>query len=275
MLNSNNPDKTEFQDPVSINVGGQVYTTTLSTLTRFQDSMLGAMFRGKLPLLKDRKGNFFIDRDGKVFRHILNYLRSSSLDLPRDFSEMQLLKREADFYQIRPLLEELAQHESGFLQAAGRSAVLTADVSCQARTLHFNLKRGPENFELFSCTVQIYTANVFCTSRAAVELLCRSFSYQTPEGAVPPQAEEGQPNCLRLQWTPRPAEMPVELFNKQGYRRLTVAPVPSTESTVVQDARSFVERMLQLALAEGFRVDSVFPDSSDILNCVSLRFVRY
>ncbi|XP_041094297.1 BTB/POZ domain-containing protein KCTD21-like [Polyodon spathula] len=271
----NNPDKTEFRDPISLNVGGQVYTTTLSTLTRFEDSMLGAMFRGNLPLLRDRKGNYVIDRDGKVFRHILNYLRSSSLDLPQDFNEMQLLKREADFYQIGPLLDELGRHECGLRQAAGRSAVLTVDVHCQARTLHFNLKKSPENYELFSCTVQVCTANVFCTSRAVVELLCSRFSYQTPEGAVAPQAEEGQPNYLRLQWTPRPAEMPVELFNKHGYRQLTAAQLPSTESNSVQDARGFVAWMLQLALAEGFRVDSVFPDSADILNCGSLRCVRY
>ncbi len=116
MLNLNSPDdnsnRNSLQDPVSLNVGGEFYTTTLDTLTRCRDSMLGAMFTGQMPVLRDSRGNVFIDRDGKVFRYILNYLRSSSLDLPDGFSELALLQREADFFQIRPLLEEIRRYEA-------------------------------------------------------------------------------------------------------------------------------------------------------------------
>lgn len=116
MLNLNSSDensnRSSLQDPVSLNVGGEIYTTTLDTLTRCQDSMLGAMFTGQIPVLRDSRGNVFIDRDGKVFRYILNYLRSSALDLPDGFSELALLRREVDFFQIRPLLEELCRYEA-------------------------------------------------------------------------------------------------------------------------------------------------------------------
>lgn len=116
MLNLNSPDnnsnRNSLQDPVSLNVGGEIYTTTLDTLTRCRDSMLGAMFTGQIPVLRDNRGNIFIDRDGKVFRYILNYLRSSSLDLPDSFSELALLQREADFFQIHPLLEEIRRYEA-------------------------------------------------------------------------------------------------------------------------------------------------------------------
>lgn len=116
MLNLNSPNdnsnRNSLRDPVSLNVGGEIYTTTLDTLTRCRDSMLGAMFTGQIPVLRDLRGNVFIDRDGKVFRYILNYLRSSSLDLPDGFSELALLRREADFFQIRPLLEEIHQYEA-------------------------------------------------------------------------------------------------------------------------------------------------------------------
>ncbi|XP_056448013.1 BTB/POZ domain-containing protein KCTD6 isoform X1 [Gadus chalcogrammus] len=91
--------------PVTLNVGGHLYTTTLSTLQRYPDSMLGAMFRGDFPTTKDSKGNYFIDRDGTLFRYILNFLRTSELTLPSDFSEKDLLRKEADFYQIEPLIE--------------------------------------------------------------------------------------------------------------------------------------------------------------------------
>lgn len=133
MLNLNSPDgnSKSLQDPVSLNVGGEIYTTTLDTLTRCRDSMLGAMFTGQIPTLRDRRGNIFIDRDGKVFRYILNYLRSSSLDLPDGFSELALLRREADFFQIRPLLEEIRRCEASAplgLRGGPLGAMLTVDI---------------------------------------------------------------------------------------------------------------------------------------------------
>lgn len=92
-------------DPVTLNVGGHLYTTSLSTLTRYPDSMLGAMFRGDFPSARDSHGHFFIDRDGPLFRYILNFLRTSELTLPMDFKEIDLLRKEADFYQIEPLIQ--------------------------------------------------------------------------------------------------------------------------------------------------------------------------
>lgn len=90
--------------PVTLNVGGHLYTTTMSTLQRYPDSMLGGMFRGDLPTTRDAQGNYFIDRDGTLFRYILNFLRTSELILPVNFTEMDLLRKEADFYQIEPLI---------------------------------------------------------------------------------------------------------------------------------------------------------------------------
>ncbi|KAG5835865.1 BTB/POZ domain-containing protein KCTD6a isoform X1 [Anguilla anguilla] len=92
-------------DPVTLNVGGHLYTTSLSTLQRYPDSMLGAMFRGDFPSARDAQGNYFIDRDGPLFRYILNFLRTSELTLPYDFKETDLLRKEADFYQIEPLIQ--------------------------------------------------------------------------------------------------------------------------------------------------------------------------
>ncbi|XP_054642172.1 BTB/POZ domain-containing protein KCTD6 isoform X3 [Dunckerocampus dactyliophorus] len=94
--------------PVTLNVGGHLYTTSLSTLQRYPDSMLGAMFRGDFPTTRDSQGNYFIDRDGTLFRYILNFLRTSELTLPVDFTETDLLRKEADFYQIEPLIHCLS-----------------------------------------------------------------------------------------------------------------------------------------------------------------------
>jgi hypothetical protein len=70
---------------ITINVGGLVYTTYLATLTRFQDTMIATMFAGKHTMCFDEKGNYFVDRDGELFRHILNFLRN-----PEEFEPPKL-----------------------------------------------------------------------------------------------------------------------------------------------------------------------------------------
>lgn len=97
-------------DMITLNVGGHIYVTTRTTLTKYPDSMLGAMFSGHFePAAKlGGDGNsFFIDRDGLMFRHVLNFLRSSVLCLPQDFKDMEALMVEADYYQITALTEAL------------------------------------------------------------------------------------------------------------------------------------------------------------------------
>ena len=68
---------------VNLNVVGRCFTTSLQTLTKDPDSMLTAMFSGKFEVKPSEDGAFFIDRDGKHFRFILNYLRTGELTLPK------------------------------------------------------------------------------------------------------------------------------------------------------------------------------------------------
>lgn len=53
------------------------------------------------------KQHYFIDRDGKTFRHILNYLRSSKLILPENFNEYEQLYEEAKYYDLHGLVHHL------------------------------------------------------------------------------------------------------------------------------------------------------------------------
>ena len=64
-----------FEKIVTLNVGGSRYTTTLSTLTKYPDSMLGAMFSGRHALVQQEDGSYFIDVDGEPFKYVLSYLR--------------------------------------------------------------------------------------------------------------------------------------------------------------------------------------------------------
>ncbi|XP_071798810.1 uncharacterized protein [Asterias amurensis] len=96
-----------MSDLVTLNVGGSLYTTTVSTLTCYPVSMLGRMFGGDLPTHRDNNGHYIIDGDGPIFRHVLNFLRRASLCLPHDFKEWDLLSAEAEFFQIKELIDEV------------------------------------------------------------------------------------------------------------------------------------------------------------------------
>ena len=91
-----------FESRIKLDVGGCTFTTTITTLTRFPDSMIGALFSGRHNLTTDESGYYFIDRDGTHFRHILNYLRC-----PEDFDvssisadHLKELKKEAVYYGL-------------------------------------------------------------------------------------------------------------------------------------------------------------------------------
>ncbi len=67
------------------------------------------MFSGKIPVRVDEDGYVFIDRDGKYFSNILNFLRNGSLEPPRDRSACYDLYKEAEFYQLRSMTDLLAE----------------------------------------------------------------------------------------------------------------------------------------------------------------------
>ena len=137
---------------ISLNIGGVIYTTTHSTLTKYRNSMLGKMFTGDLPSVQDSNGNYFIDRDGKLFRYILIFLRSSQLLLPDDFQELDLLAGEASFFHILPLIDALKAYR---MSTQASKQVIGLNVS---GTLYTVLKKhlesdyvGPgKNFKLLA-----------------------------------------------------------------------------------------------------------------------------
>ncbi|GAA6226207.1 uncharacterized protein LOC108896984 isoform X1 [Lates japonicus] len=99
---------TKTNAPVHIDVGGHMYTSSLATLTKYPESRIGRLFDGTEPIVLDSlKQHYFIDRDGHMFRYILNFLRTSKLLIPDDFKEYSLLYEEASFFQLAPLQAEL------------------------------------------------------------------------------------------------------------------------------------------------------------------------
>ena len=90
---------------VTLNVGGHIYTTTLYTVTQYSDSKLAKLFSAESQVPRDPKGNYFIDRDGALFKHVLNFLRTRKFNVPEDFQDFEQLEIEATFYGIKPFEE--------------------------------------------------------------------------------------------------------------------------------------------------------------------------
>ena len=89
---------------VKLNVGGSLHYTTIGTLTK-HDNMLRAMFSGRMEVLTDSEGWILIDRCGKHFGTILNFLRDGDVPLPDNRREVLELQAEAKYYCMEELSE--------------------------------------------------------------------------------------------------------------------------------------------------------------------------
>ncbi|KAG7264677.1 hypothetical protein CRUP_035336 [Coryphaenoides rupestris] len=127
---SSSTSSSSFPEIVELNVGGQMYTTRLETLTAVPDSLLWKTFSrvavSSAPRRADRDagGRFFFDRDGVLFRYILDYLRDQDLVLPDSFAERGRLRKEADFFQLRELSARLQGGPGGSSPCGGEVAVV-------------------------------------------------------------------------------------------------------------------------------------------------------
>jgi hypothetical protein len=103
-----NPSR--YTAPVHIDVGGTIFTSSLETLTRYPDSRLSKLFNGTIPIVLDTlKQHYFIDRDGKLFRYILNFMRYGTLALPDHFTELPALLEEARYFELTPLINAIEE----------------------------------------------------------------------------------------------------------------------------------------------------------------------
>ncbi|KAG8587547.1 hypothetical protein GDO81_005704 [Engystomops pustulosus] len=94
----------QLPEVVPLSVGGMCFTTRLSTLRRYEDTMLAAMFSGRHHIPTDAEGRYFIDRDGTYFGDILNFLRCGELPSQK---RIKMVYKEAQYYSIGPLLDLL------------------------------------------------------------------------------------------------------------------------------------------------------------------------
>ena len=102
-------DSDSSKAPIYLDVGGTVYKSSLATLTKYPDSRLAKMISESDScdriVFDETEGSYFLDRDGALFRFVLNFCRNSRLALPQNFQELDLLYEEALYFDIKPMIE--------------------------------------------------------------------------------------------------------------------------------------------------------------------------
>jgi hypothetical protein len=97
---------------IDLNVGGYKFTTSRETLCRVPGSLFEALLSGRhdFPARQNQDGAYFIDRDGKHFHHILNFLRVGGNvvnPLPLTPAEREELAVESDYYGLEGLVRAI------------------------------------------------------------------------------------------------------------------------------------------------------------------------
>ena len=103
---------TSVKGMVILNVGGDRYTTSVDTLTRHKDTFFTALLSKQWQLECDPKDNsIFIDRNGKLFTYILEYLRTDIVldDVMTNEILRQKLIIEAKYFCLHSLIDILTK----------------------------------------------------------------------------------------------------------------------------------------------------------------------
>jgi len=84
---------------VVFNVSGQRFETNMETITKFPRTMLGAMFGGSFVISADTNGEYFLDRDPRLFEVVLNWYRHGKIFQDPSI-DPDALREECEFFNI-------------------------------------------------------------------------------------------------------------------------------------------------------------------------------
>ena len=84
-------------ETVTFDVGGKLFKVSRNLIDQFSETMLSKIVSETWQ--HDSSATVFIDRDGDIFAHVLNYLRYGSIVLPITISRA-MFDREMDYYGI-------------------------------------------------------------------------------------------------------------------------------------------------------------------------------
>lgn len=173
---------TAVKGKVVLDVGGDKYSTSVETLTRENNSFFTAMFSRQWELERDPVDkSIFIDRDGKIFTYILEYLRTEvvSKEVMANETLRQRLILETRYFHLYSLLEILTEPER---KEAERIKNLFSDGTLlseeQRKTIHEFVGTTYTKSELlYKASRDGFDANAFhtkCNNQGATITIIRS-----------------------------------------------------------------------------------------------------
>ncbi|CAF1577547.1 unnamed protein product [Rotaria magnacalcarata] len=101
---------TSIQGRIILDVGGEKFITCVETLTREKNTFFTALFSSQWQLERDpNDGSVFIDRNGKIFTYILEYLRANTVPdkVMKDEILCKNLFIEGEYFRLKGLLDIL------------------------------------------------------------------------------------------------------------------------------------------------------------------------
>ena len=100
---------------IKLNVGGHRFETSLQTLTSVPDTYFSSFFSGRFELKPNQDNEYYIDRDGRLFNHVLNFLRDKDSFAASisglTMTERRELEVEARFYGLFDSIDDDATRE--------------------------------------------------------------------------------------------------------------------------------------------------------------------
>ena len=111
---------------IMLDVGGKIFQTHISTLTKYPESMLGVMFNhtdhGMAPMPKTKDGHYFLDVDPTYFQEVLNFLRHGEV-ITQNPDILRGVKSLANFFGLTDLLEKIGNGEWVTLNLQGKREI--------------------------------------------------------------------------------------------------------------------------------------------------------
>ena len=97
---------------ITLNVGGRIYRLPAHALHRDKTSWISRICTSPdEKKVKDKEGRYFFDRDGETFFYISQYLENGTINLPKYFNEVDLLRQEAIYYGLNTFLLKINDYE--------------------------------------------------------------------------------------------------------------------------------------------------------------------
>ena len=125
-------------DIIRLNVGGQNFTTTRSTLCQVEGSLLATMFSGRWEdaVKRDQDGAVFFDFNPQYFSYILEYLRTKKIATPEKPAELPKVPRD-EAKNFNTLVEYLGLNDEIAVSVDETNEIVPTEIAASEK---FNLR---------------------------------------------------------------------------------------------------------------------------------------